>query len=275
VRAGVLYGHTNGIDFLYGNHRYIAIQGNMITELRSTISRKTAVLFDLFHTLTDLESTWSRGPMTHEILGLTKEDWNTQLLECSRDRLVGKMTDPHQIIRWMAHAINPVISEDLIARATENRIKRFAAALVHIPPTTVAVLTALRRAGKQLALISNADMMEVRAWEQSPIADLFHVTLFSCHVGCVKPEPEIYSLCLRQLDACPHECMFVGDGGSHELEGARACGITTVMVTGIIKELWPDRIEGRKAHADFVIEHLSDLLPTDQGLHSNRPGATP
>ena len=243
----------------------------MTTDLTSTISSKTAVLFDLFHTLTALESTWSSGPMTHEMLGVSKEDWNRQLLECSRDRLVGKMTDPHQIIGRLARAIDPAISEDLIVRATENRIRRFAGALVNIPPTTVAVLTALRRAGKKLALISNADVMEVQAWEQSPIADLFHATLFSCHVGCAKPEPEIYSLCLHQLDICADECVFVGDGGSHELEGARDCGITTVMVTGIIKELWPDRIEERQAHADFVIEHLSDLLADDEWEMGSAP----
>ena len=94
----------------------------MTTDLTSTISSKTAVLFDLFHTLTALESTWSSGPMTHEMLGVSKEDWNRQLLECSRDRLVGKMTDPHQIIRRLARTIDPAISEDLIVRATENRI---------------------------------------------------------------------------------------------------------------------------------------------------------
>ncbi len=206
--------------------------------------------------------------MTSDILGVSKEDWNRQLLECSRDRLVGKITDPHQIIRRMAHAINPTISEDLIVRATENRINRFAGALINIPTTTVEVLTALRRSGKKLALISNADVMEAQAWEQSPIADLFHATLFSCHVGSAKPEPEIYNLCLRQLDVCPDECMFVGDGGSRELEAARACGITTVMVTGIIKELWPNKIEERKKHADFVIENLSELLDGDKGLHN-------
>jgi hypothetical protein len=45
-----------------------------------------------------------------------------------------------------------------------------------------------------------------------------------------------------------------------ELEGARQLGITTVMITGIIKEIWPDKIEERKRHADFVIEKLSELL---------------
>ena len=235
----------------------------MNQNLISIVNSKTAVFFDLFHTLTSLESTWSSRPTTSEMLGVSREDWNKQLLECSRDRLVGQITDPYQIIRRMAHAINPNISEDLIVQATENRIRRFAKSLINIPLTIVEILRTLRRSGKKLALISNADVMEVQAWEQSPIAEIFHAVLFSCHVGSAKPEPEIYNLCLRQLDVCPDECMFVGDGGSNELEGARACGITTVMITGIIKELWPDRIEGRKKHADFVIENLSELLKDD------------
>ena len=247
----------------------------MTPDLASTLRRKKAILFDLFHTLTSLESAWFSGPMTHEMLGVSKEDWNRQLLECSRDRLVGKMTDPYQIIRRMIRAIDPTLSEDRIVRATENRIQRFAGALIDIPPTTVSVLTALRRASKKLALVSNADVMEVQAWEQSPLAGLFHATLFSCYVGCAKPESEIYHLCLRQLDVRADECVFVGDGGSHELKGARAYGITTVMVTGLIQELWPDRIEERRAHADFVIEPLSDLLAGNEGWYDYPVPSTP
>ena len=49
------------------------------------------------------------------------------------------------------------------------------------------------------------------------------------------------------------------DGGSNELEGARNAGMTTIMITGIIRELWPDRIADRRRHADFVIEQLTEL----------------
>ena len=35
---------------------------------------------------------------------------------------------------------------------------------------------------------------------------------------------------------------------------------TTIMITGIIRELWPDRIAGRQRHADFVIERLGELI---------------
>jgi len=131
------------------------------------------MLFDLFHTLTALESTWSSGPMIHEILGVSKDDWNWQLLECSRQRLVAKMTDPHEIIRCMAHPIDPSISEALILQATENRSRRFADALVDIPAWAIEVLIALRGAGKKMALISKADVMEAQGWAPSLLADLF------------------------------------------------------------------------------------------------------
>jgi putative hydrolase of the HAD superfamily len=52
----------------------------------------------------------------------------------------------------------------------------------------------------------------------------------------------------------------VGDGGSDELKGARDLGMTTVMMTGVIKEMWPERIEPRLPFADFVIEKLDELV---------------
>ncbi|MDD5706359.1 MAG: HAD hydrolase-like protein [Kiritimatiellae bacterium] len=68
-------------------------------------------------------------------------------------------------------------------------------------------------------------------------------------------------LCLRQLDVSADQAVFVGDGGSSELAGARKVGLATVMITGIIKELWPERIDSRKADADYVIERLAELIP--------------
>jgi hypothetical protein len=92
------------------------------------VANKKALIFDLFHTLTALESTWTKAPMTSEILGVSKEDWNSQLLEKSRDRLTGADKDPFQINKMMAHAIDPTIPEELIRKATSIRIKRFAGA---------------------------------------------------------------------------------------------------------------------------------------------------
>lgn len=111
-----------------------------------------------------------------------------------------------------------------------------------------------------MALLSNAEVMEVAAWDETEAARLFDATVISCRVGLVKPEPGIYELCLRKLGVTAVEAIFVGDGGSDELQGAREAGMTTVMVTGVIRELWPDRVTARLHQADYVIERLSELL---------------
>ncbi len=235
-------------------------------DANAVIDAKKAVIFDLFHTLTSLESTL--GPnrrTTSEILGVRREDWNDQLLRKSRDRLVGSKKDAFEIIAGMARAIDRSISEEKITAATENRIAQFAAALSAIPAETVAVLESLKKRGKRIGLISNADVTEVAAWGGSKIGHLFDSTIFSCVVGCVKPERQIYELSLRELGVSPDEAVFVGDGGSNELEGAKKVGMATIMVTGIVEKLWPDQIADRSRHADFVIGRVSDLAEGGQG----------
>ena len=232
----------------------------MADDLLSLIEKKSVILFDLFHTLVSIDAVHLSGPGTSELLGVSTEEWNRQLLECSNARLVGEISDPYDIIRRMAHAIDPEIPEETILHAADRRMERFANAIRSVSAMTLDVLNALRTKGKRLALISNADVTEVTAWDESPIAELFDTALFSCHLGHVKPDPKIYNMAMDQLGVESNECVFVGDGGSNELAGARNCAITTVMMTGIIKDLWPEKIDERKPDADFVIEDLNELV---------------
>jgi len=229
--------------------------------LSDVLGTKKAFLFDLFHTLTALEITSIAGrTSTHQILGVDKAAWNEQLERMSRDRVIGRTTDPLAIITNMAHAINPSISAELIQKATKNRMDVFAGAIIRMPAQTQHVLRTLKRSGKRIGLVSNADVMEVAAWAKCSIADVFDSTVFSCSAGCAKPEPEIYEISLRELGVTADESVFIGDGGSNELQGARNLGITTVMITGIIQQLWPERIPERLCHADFVIDALAELI---------------
>lgn len=41
----------------------------------------------------------------------------------------------------------------------------------------------------------------------------------------MKPDPAIYLLACRRLGVAPEDCVFVGDGGDRELEGAAAVGM--------------------------------------------------
>jgi putative hydrolase of the HAD superfamily len=82
---------------------------------------------------------------------------------------------------------------------------------------------------------------------------------FPNFAGCAKPEAEIYHACLQSLGLGASDCIFVGDGGSDELAGAKAVGLRTVFVSGVIAELWPERIASRLATADHHVEHAWEV----------------
>jgi putative hydrolase of the HAD superfamily len=232
----------------------------MRVPLRQAVLNKKAVLFDLFHTLTGPESTWTDRPSTCEMLGVSGKAWNDQLLEKSRWRLSGEEKDPTVTIEKMARAIDPSIPDDRIKKAMENRLIRFEQALTKIPVVNLEVLKKFREMGKKISLISNADASEAAAWPSSPLKPFFNAVVFSCDVGFVKPEKEIYEIALQKLGLSAKECLFVGDGGSGELEGAKNVGLMTVFFSGVIREMWPDRIEPRRKIADYSIDNLEELI---------------
>jgi putative hydrolase of the HAD superfamily len=231
-----------------------------IQDVKTIIKQKKAIIFDLFHTLTAPEIVLPEGQSTSQILGLDSRRWNEQLMEKSRSRLIGEEKDPFKIMQKLAHAIDPHISAELIHKAVQNRVKRFETALIKMPENSITTIQQLKQMGKKLALVSNADVIEAAAWELSPVAHYFNKVLFSCYVGYIKPEIEIYELCLQQLGEVAKDCIFVGDGGSNEFIGARKAGLSIVMVTGIIEKIWPYKIEAIKQHADFIIGDLKELV---------------
>ncbi len=230
----------------------------MTNPLQLMIQTKRVFLFDLFHTLTSRIP--NHNPTTSEILEIHPKAWSDQLFMHSRERHSGELRDPYEILRKMAHAIDPSISEAKIEFATNLRMQRFIETLEKIPQSNVIALQKLRVMGKKVALVSNADFTEIVGWNRSPIAPLFDVTIFSCEVGFVKPEREIYELAMKKLSATVDECVFIGDGACNELEGAKNLGITTIMMTGVIKDIYPEEIPNRRKFADYEIDQIIQLV---------------
>lgn len=222
------------------------------------VATSSLLIFDLFHTLVSFRSDGTPGASTSELLGIPEADWNKLLWESSDRRLRNDLTDDAATIRELAHLHDPSIPEEKILTAATARADRFRDSLLHPPKHRVEVIRELHARGHTLVLLSNADSMEKRAWHHSPFAPFFTRALFSCDTGHVKPEPVAYQLALSGVS--PDHTTFIGDGGSDELKGAKACGIPTIMTTEIIGQLWPDLAAKRKAHADHTISHLEELL---------------
>ncbi|MCX7680073.1 MAG: HAD family hydrolase [Spirochaetes bacterium] len=227
--------------------------------LHRDVARARALCFDLFHTLVDVNEASPGSKNTWELLGVSKDEWNRELLENSPWRQTGAVRDPVKIIGRLAKSINPNISDELIRYVAEYRYQRFDRAIMHPPKRSIHTLQELKRRGKKLALVSNADVAEVRAWNKSPLAPLFDCVVFSCDVGCMKPDPRIFFEALRRIDEKPQDCLFVGDGGADELRAARELGFATVMVTGYLS-LDAEKLEARKKHAMHVIRFVDELI---------------
>ena len=51
-----------------------------------------------------------------------------------------------------------------------------------------------------------------------------------------KPDKGIFQKCIKELDVLPKDCLYVGDGGSSELEAARLLGMHSMQATWYFKD---------------------------------------
>ena len=217
--------------------------------------RPRAVLFDLFHTLVQVQPSPDTGAHTWFDLGVGREDWERTLFEDRPGRAVGRTRDSVEGMRLLAHQIDPSIPLERIEHSARRRMARFNDTLLRTETRIVDALARLRLAGVRTALVSNAGFDEIDAWPRSPLAPHFDATVFSCEVGVAKPDRAIYEHALRRIGVAAQDAFFVGDGGSDEHRGARALGLRPVLVTRLA-DFSPARLAERRAHVDHEFEDV-------------------
>ena len=82
----------------------------------------------------------------------------------------------------------------------------------------------LKEAGYGLWLLSNASRRQHQYWLRCPGSAFFDGTLISADVGLMKPQREIYELCLAHFGLKAEECFFIDDAPAN-IQGAAARGI--------------------------------------------------
>jgi len=222
------------------------------------------VLFDLFRTLTSAEGTNpDHPPEAHVMLGFDCEPqlsaWHAAWAATADDRALGRIATPRDVLAIPARMVEPTLPDALLDAAVAVRQRRFDRALLCVEPDVLDALSTLRRAGVRLALVSNADRMDVHAWPNSPLVDFFEAVVFSCDVAACKPDPAIYLAACRALAVRAEGCLFVGDGGGDELAGAAALGMVPVQLTAILDRYFPQLVEPQGVYAQHRIAHLSEL----------------
>ena len=95
---------------------------------------------------------------------------------------------------------------------------------------THAALGRLRAAGLRLGVVSNSDGRVEEALRAADLLRYFDVVIDSALVGVEKPDPAIFRAALDVLDVEPGEALFVGDLYEVDVVGARAAGMSGILL---------------------------------------------
>lgn len=198
-----------------------------------------AIIFDLYETLiSEYVPVWKPQQRVIERLGLEVDAFRPVWIRLQRARFTGEMPDYATVLRLICRELGHEPDEALLARLQAERLTLKRGPFTIIDPQVSAMLTALAQQDIPVAVLSNAAPEEVAAWPESSLAALIHTTVFSCDVGMVKPDAAIYHLACARLGVAPTETLFVGDGGSDELNGAATAGLTPLWATWFLDQ-WP------------------------------------
>ncbi len=97
-------------------------------------------------------------------------------------------------------------------------------------PETLPVLRRLRRDGVRVGIVSNFTPALVPICDALGLLPLVDCAIASTQVGSQKPDVSIFRLALRRLGVDPAATLHVGDSYVADVLGARAAGITPVLV---------------------------------------------
>ncbi|WP_431908956.1 HAD family hydrolase [Micromonospora carbonacea] len=188
-----------------------------------------AVLFDFFGTLTCSVQRGTAHRSTAELLGCPVDALVDVLDRSYYQRASGRFGDAVATLRWVCGQAGVHPSESVLRAAVASR-RRAVHADTRLRADAVPVLTALRAAGVRTGLVSDCTHELPEFLPQLAVAPLLDVRVFSVQLGRCKPDPALYLSACGPLGLAPGDCLYVGDGGSQELTGARRAGMTAVRL---------------------------------------------
>ena len=194
-----------------------------------------AVIFDMYETLITHYHTplYFCAQMAAEA-GISEEAFKTPWKQTERERTTGALSLEGAL--EMILKKNQCYSEELRDRIVENRVAVKVDCFRHLHPQIIPMLSALKERGIMIGLISNCFSEEAEVIRKSVLFPYFDAVCLSYEQGCQKPEREIFEKCLKMLALKPEECLYVGDGGSHELEAAGEIGMKPVQAAWYLME---------------------------------------
>lgn len=194
-----------------------------------------AVVFDMYETLITLfNSRLYKGKQIAEEMNIPEDEFRKIWDPSDDDRTLGNMSFEDVITEIMQ--ANGIFDQELFDRIVHNRQVFSDEVFRQKHPDIIPMLMALKEQGIKTGLITNCYFEEKEAILKSDLYGYFDAVCMSCDVKLKKPDIKIFELCAEKLNVSPAECLYVGDGGSHELEAAQAAGMKPLQATWYLRD---------------------------------------
>jgi putative hydrolase of the HAD superfamily len=157
-------------------------------------------------------------------MGTTMASWTERSFYLHRDLF----TEAH--VRFLRSLGVEAAPDDADVRFSEGRV--LGEPEVAPREDAATTLSALRARGLHVQIVSNIDNDQLDAiWSRIGLADHVDAITTSEEARSCKPHPAIFRLALEKAGAPPPESVvFVGDSPWHDVAGANALGMTSVLI---------------------------------------------
>lgn len=227
-------------------------------------------IFDLYGTLVDIRTDenkkelWDRLALFYSFYGA---DYTPDELHLAYDRLTKEMSAGKGGIRKDTHEAYPEIkieevfralfqekgvdADEVLARHAGQFFRILSMEHLKLYDGTEEMLSALRKRGKKIYLLSNAQQIfteyEMNALKITPYFDGIFI---SSEHGCKKPDTEFFEKLIRTCNIDRKGAVMIGNDGVCDIEGAKKAELATVYIRTEIspKEEFPE--------ADYVLKEM-------------------
>jgi putative hydrolase of the HAD superfamily len=93
------------------------------------------------------------------------------------------------------------------------------------------LIHSLKKNGYMIYLLSNASLRQAEYFDRLPASECFSGRITSAEVRMLKPQADIYALCLETFGLAAEECVFIDDS-SMNVHAARMAGYSGIVYHG-------------------------------------------
>ena len=133
------------------------------------------------------------------------------------------------------------------------------------------LLSALRKAGKGVYLLSNAQRIftEYELFYLG-IHDLFDGILISSDYGCKKPDERFYKILAEKYGVSAAESLMIGNDMDTDIAGAARAGMDSFYIRSAISPHAQTAVGTKHTHADYVMSRMNLLALKNRLLATDR-----